>query len=177
MGNHSAEAYTCAPAPAELCTEFEHEKQENEIINIPNSVVHDAVAMPIAGSGPTRRCIGDTGSGNHLVGTNELSETEKASIRESAIRLRLHTANGEVLVNQCVDLTLDSLREKISPLVLANTPAVISIGRFCMEQGARFDWRPGVPPVMTLTDGRKINFDVEHNVPYIDELQVRGAGS
>ena len=121
------------------------------------------LARPFTGR---TRWIADTGSGNHLIGLNNLSGEERKSLRDSDVKLRLRTANGVIVADKCIDLVMDVLGQTISPIVLPNTPAVLSVGILCEDEGARFDWRPGKPPIMILKDGRIVKFYLENRVPY-----------
>ena len=132
---------------------------------VPNVPVTDIPC--VVGPKGKRKFIGDTGSGSHLISASDLTEEERSRIRKSAVKMRLHTANDVITVDECTDVFIEEMGEILSPLVLLNTPAVVSIGLICMEQGGKFEWLPGQTPTLTLRDGRVVRFTVEHNVPYM----------
>ena len=104
-----------------------------------------------------------------LLVSTKLSGEERKSLRDSDVKLRLRTANGVIVADTCIDLVMDVLGQTISPIVLPNTPAVLSVGIFCEQEGARFDRRPGKPLIMILEDGRIVKFYLESRVPYFSE--------
>ena len=59
------------------------------------------------------------------------------------------------------------LQETIRPYVLAETPAVLSIGRRCVEQGYSFIWRANQLPVLVLPDQTIVKLEVHRNIPVL----------
>ena len=58
----------------------------------------------------------------------------------------------------------------IQPLVLADSPAVLSLGKRCLEDGYSFHWPAGEQPTFVGPDGKHIPLIVRHNVPYVQTL-------
>ena len=54
----------------------------------------------------------------------------------------------------------EELNAIVEPYVLAETPAVLSIGRRCMMMGYDFHWHPGVNPVLVNPEGKIIASDL-----------------
>ena len=66
-------------------------------------------------------------------------------------------------------LHIDALNEEITPLVLPNTPNVLSIGKRVVDGGYDFVWRIGERPYLTHPEGsRHIDLTVRDNWPYLD---------
>jgi hypothetical protein len=78
------------------------------------------------------------------------------------------TANGSVKSYQSVPMQSDSLECSINPFLLPETPAVLSVGRRCMEEGYSFIWRAGEAPYLETPTGACISLRLERNIPYLD---------
>ena len=63
-------------------------------------------------------------------------------VRDAATPTVLATANGPTTASRTVDLSLGDpmLDHRIEPLLLPDSPAVLSMGRLVNEFGARFVW-------------------------------------
>ena len=60
------------------------------------------------------------------------------------------------------------LREPIFPLVLKDTPPVLSVGKRVMHQGYGFHWDPySTEPYFVTPDGKHLYLTVEDDVPYL----------
>ena len=82
--------------------------------------------------------------------------------------IRLDTANGVVEITEQVVLNVPELNEEVRACVLDATPAVLSVGRRCMEHGYAFHWDPYCTPILVCPGGDKvIHLDVEHYVPFL----------
>jgi hypothetical protein len=61
----------------------------------------------------------------------------------------------------------EELKDLVEPLVLPDTPAVLSIGRRCMQMGYGFYWHPGQNPFLVTPDGNVIPLLVRKDIPYL----------
>jgi hypothetical protein len=87
----------------------------------------------------------DTGFGHDLL-AQRVADKLGASLRVASEKVSLQTANGLITPRHEAPLRLEELSEDVVPLILPSTPAVLSIGRRCMEQGYGFEWPPhGIP--------------------------------
>jgi hypothetical protein len=87
----------------------------------------------------------DTGSGYHLLGKRDLTDTERDAQRETVERLHLHTANGRCSANQVTDTVIRELGNmECEVRVLEKTPRVLSVGQL-VENGAEFWWNQDGP--------------------------------
>jgi hypothetical protein len=81
------------------------------------------------------------------------------------------TANGSAPAKGRVRLQVPGLDEIIDPYILADTPAVLSVGRRCRAEGYSFIWLNGYKPVFTkiLPNGKLcvICLDVIGDIPYL----------
>jgi hypothetical protein len=64
----------------------------------------------------------------------------------------------------------------VEALVLESTPAVLSIGRRCMEQGYTFEWKPRRAPTLRSPNGAVVTLEVIDNIPYLRPAS-RGCGT
>jgi hypothetical protein len=55
----------------------------------------------------------------------------------------------------------------VEPLVLPDTPEVLSIGKCCMQMGYGFYWHQGQNPFLVTPDGSVIPFLVGKDIPYL----------
>jgi hypothetical protein len=113
----------------------------------------------------------DTGCGYDLVQLDDVlrrKATRRPCIGEP---VRLDTANGLVEIKEQVALLVPEINEEVRACVLDATPAVLSVGRRCMDHGYAFHWEPGCNPILVCPGGdRVLHLDIEHYVPFL----VRG---
>jgi hypothetical protein len=111
--------------------------------------------------------LADTGSGYDLVEEAEVPKWHLEDKKPCEEELSLYTANGLTPVNHVIQMQVKALGENVDMLLLKQTPAVISIGKRCMELGYGFWWPPYMPPMMILPNGEVIELIVRYNVPYL----------
>ena len=80
------------------------------------------------------------------------------------------TAAGPVTVDTVAPMIVRELSLPIQPLVLADNPAVLSLGKRCLEEGYSFHWPAGEQPTFVGPDGKHIPLIVLHSVPYVQTL-------
>jgi len=121
----------------------------------------------------------DSGSAVDLVSRSDVPGWYVHEIEPIGHALELCTANGRMKVDKKVTLQVGALNEVIEPLVLPNTPAVLSLGKRCMEGGCSFVWSAGHHPTITDPRGDVHTLEVRDYVPYLldgpDELAEREA--
>ena len=126
------------------------------------------------------RWVVDTGSGHHLVSAKTLSKN--APLQKSSCRYRLTTANGSIETDLETQARLPQLDDIVEPLVLADTPNVLSVGRLVREQGYSLEWHAESPdaPTLTTPSGTRVTLTVVNDVPVLpvqdvtDEYQDTG---
>ena len=104
--------------------------------------------------------IMDTGCGFDLIAKQGLSAAAKKKLRKATSSIELLAAGGSVNAKMILPLHSTALNRDVEPLVLDQTPSVLSIGRRCMEEGFGFWWPPGQLPILYLPDGKQITLEV-----------------
>ena len=127
-----------------------------------------AMASSFPRSGPSRWIV-DTGSALHLVSKKDVKPWSMAMAHNSEYPVMLNTANGVIEGDREVPMQLLALGSEISPTLLDSTPAVLSVGKLCMEEGYDFIWRKYKTPYMTTPEGKKLTLQVDQNVPFLVE--------
>ena len=135
-------------------------------LNLTNKCYGISAAALYKTKGPAKWLI-DTGSGWDLVSRDDICKSVKPS--KSAYEIVLHTANGEITIDRKVDLQVGKLRENIEPLLLDNSPPVLSVWRRCMEHGYSFIWKAGQAPYMIRPDNKVVKLTVENYIPWLIE--------
>ncbi len=77
------------------------------------------------------------------------------------------TAIGRIESRNVVPVFCKELDQGVKPYLLRDTPAVLSVGKRCMEQGFTFHWEAGRDPIMINPDGLVVELEVERNIPYV----------
>jgi hypothetical protein len=108
----------------------------------------------------------DTGCGYDLVSKKHVAKTADR-VKRSSNAVTFMTANGKTDAEEDILLHVVELDEDIEPYVMASTPAVLSIGRRCMDFGYEFRWPAGKLPYFITPKGVKVTLVVEDYVPYL----------
>ena len=121
---------------------------------------------------PSGAWLMDTGCACDLISTTMSegysAETMKKGKGGRRGSVSFVTANGRITTSTVVPMHCTLLDETITPYVLPATPAFLSIGRRCMEQGFSFYWDAGKPPVLVTPKGQVLPLSVsvsEHRRP------------
>ena len=117
--------------------------------------------------------IADSGSGVHLVSLAKLKEMglEKHMDRLKA-PVKFHTTGGITECNYTVAIRFPHVSEdETVARVLDDTPAVISIGKWCVENDYLFVWDGKRKPYFQSPEGKIIYLDVDDFVPYFDVMK------
>ena len=118
------------------------------------------------------RWIADTGCGYDLIQLDEVMRNKVVKRPCKGEPIRLDTANGLVEIKEQVALHVPEINEEVRACVLEATPAVLSVGRRCMEHGYAFHWEPGRAPILVCPGGNILHLGVEHYVPYLSRGTV-----
>ena len=76
------------------------------------------------------------------------------------------TANGEVQTHEEAIVYVKELDIFLTMKVLDNTPAVLSLGKLCDENGYSYEWINGKKPHL-IKDGIRIICNTENFVPIV----------
>ena len=74
-------------------------------------------------------------------------------------------------------MQVGALGEEIDPLLLEKTPAVLSVGRRCVDGGCSFIWKAGEQPYLIDATGKRHQLEVDNYVPYPPEWRVGAAAT
>ena len=108
----------------------------------------------------------DSGAGHHIVGRRVLEHVPEL-VHESCHPLTFNTANGQATTHEQADLRVNELNLDITPHVLEDSPALISLGNLCMKGGFHFVWKPGQRPYLITPYHKVVELEVVGNIPYI----------
>jgi hypothetical protein len=112
----------------------------------------------------------DTGSGHDLVSRADFPPWVLSQAVRAKSPLNLDTANGILRADMELPMQLAPFGVSISPLLLPCTPAVLSVGKRCMDEGYAFHWEPASMPVMITPSGCVVTLEVSGNVPYLPNV-------
>ena len=116
----------------------------------------------------------DTGSGHDLIDAATAAKFRKW-IRQASKTFKLHTAGGVRKVGEELPFWVAHLGDKAAALILPSTPAVLTIGRRCVEEGYHFEWPAfSSSPFMIAPDGKLIRMFVRGYVPYVRKDSFTG---
>ena len=110
--------------------------------------------------------IADTGSAQDLVCSKMIPE-DLYIVHHSHEPLELITANGFQSADQQASVHIDCIDKEVQTYVLPDTPAVISVGMRCIQDGWDFVWKTFSCPYFKKQDGTKIKLEVKDYVPYL----------
>ena len=122
--------------------------------------------MEGANHGPIR-WLADTGCAADLIGLSDMTADDLKYVTPAADPICFSSANGPVWATSTLPLQGVALMEEMSPFVMEQTPAVLSVGRRCTQEGYAFHWPPRKSPYFIKPDGEKILCEVHAYVPYI----------
>ena len=108
--------------------------------------------------------IADTGSAEDLLRDSTLPD-EHGYMSDRPIKLL--TANGESSSHKQGKVFIPELGRTIDPYLVQDTPAVISVGMRCMNDGYDFVWRAGQKPYFVRKDKTRIPLEVREYVAYL----------
>ena len=82
----------------------------------------------------------------HMISKKDLSDAEMDTLSKSCSPTRVITANGEVQTHEEATVYVKELYISLIVNVLENTPAVLSLGKLCDENGYSYEWINGQKP-------------------------------
>ena len=90
-----------------------------------------------------RDFVVDSGASMHMISKKYLSDAEMDTLTESCSPTIVMTANGEVQTHEEATVYVRELDIFLTVKVLENTPAVLSLGKLCDENGYSYEWING----------------------------------
>ena len=102
----------------------------------------------------------------HMISKKDLSNAEMDTLTKSCSPTIVITANGEVQTHEEAIVYVKELGIFLTMKVLENTPAVLSLGKLCDENGYSYEWINGQKPHL-IEDGIRIICNTENFVPIV----------
>ena len=87
----------------------------------------------------------------HMISKKDLNSAEMDTLTKSCSPMIVITANGEVQTHEEAAVYVKELDTFLTMKVLENTPAVLSLGKLCDENGYSYEWINGQKPHLIKT--------------------------
>ena len=113
-----------------------------------------------------REFVVDSGASMHMISKKDSSDAEMDTLTKSCSPTIVITANGEVQTHEEATVYVKELEKFLTMKVLDNTPAVLSLGKLCNENGYSYEWITGQKPHL-IQDGIRIICNTENFVPIV----------
>ena len=113
-----------------------------------------------------REFVVDSGASIHVISKKDLSDAEMDTLTKSCSPTIVITANGEVQTHEEATVYVKELDIFLTMKVLDNTPAVLSLGKLCDENGYSYEWINGQKPHL-IKNGIRIPCNTENFVPIV----------
>ena len=102
----------------------------------------------------------------HMQGKKDLRSAEMDTLQRSRIPTTVVTASGVVQTNEEAQVYVHDLDLFVTVQVLDDTPAVLSLGKLCEENGYSYEWFSGQKPRLTK-NGQEFLCKAEKFVPLV----------
>ena len=113
-----------------------------------------------------REFVVDSGASMHMISKKDLSDAEMDTLTKSRSPAIVITANGEVQRHEEATVHVKELDIFLTMKVLDHTPAVLSLGKLCDENGYSYEWINGQKPQF-IRSGIRIPCNTESFVPLV----------
>ena len=113
-----------------------------------------------------REFVVDSGASMHMISGMDLSNAEMDTLTKSCSPTIVITANGEVQTHEEATVYVKELDIFLTAEVLENTPAVLSLGKLCDENGYSYEWIIGQKPHL-IKNGIRLQCNRENFVPVV----------
>ena len=113
-----------------------------------------------------REFVVDSDASMHMISEKDLSDAEMDTLTKSCSPTIVITANGEVQTQEEAIVYVKELDMFLTMKVLENTPAVLSLGKLCDENGYSYEWINGQKPHL-IKNGIRIICNTENFVPIV----------
>ena len=108
-----------------------------------------------------REFVVDSGASMHMISKKDLNSVEMDTLTKSCNPTIVMTADGEVQTHEEAIVYVKELYIFLTMKVLENTPAVLSLGKLCDENGYSYEWINGQKPHL-IKDGIRIPCNTEN---------------
>ena len=130
------------------------------------SPVETKAAVLVSRNTEVRMFVVDSGASMHMLRKKDLSSDDMHTLRRSRNPTTVMTANGEVQTNEEAQVYVHDLDLFVTVQLLENTPAVLSLGKLCSEDGYCYEWTSGQNPRLTK-HGSIITCTMDKFVPLV----------
>ena len=113
-----------------------------------------------------REFVVDSGASMHMISKKDLSDDEMDTLTKSCSATIVITANGKVQTHEEATVYVKELGIFLTMKVLENTPAVLSLGKLCDENGYSYEWINGQNTHL-IKNGIRIQCNTENFVPIV----------
>ena len=113
-----------------------------------------------------REFVVDSGASMHMISKKDLSDADLDTLTKSCSPTIVITANGEVQTHEEAIVYVKELDVFLTVKVLENTPAVLSLGKLCDENGYSYEWI-NCQKSHLIKDGIRIICNTENFVPVV----------
>ena len=113
-----------------------------------------------------REFVVDSGASMHMISNKDLSNAEMFTLMKSCSPTIVINANGEVQTHEEATVYVKELDLFLTMKVLEDTPAVLSLGKLCYENGYSYEWINGQKTHL-IKDGIRIICNTENFVPIV----------
>ena len=113
-----------------------------------------------------REFVVDSGASMHMISKKDLNDAEMDTLTKSCSPTMVLTANGEVQTHEEATVYVKELDIFLTMKVLENTPAGLSLGKLCDENGYSCEWINCQKPHL-VKNGIRIQCNTENFVPIV----------
>ena len=113
-----------------------------------------------------REFVVESGASMHMISKKDLNSAEMDILTKSCSPTIVITANGEVQMHEEATVYVKELEKFLTLTVLENTPAVLSLGKLCDENGYSYEWINGQKQHL-IKDWIRIQCNTENFVPIV----------
>ena len=113
-----------------------------------------------------REFVVDSGASMHMISKKALSDAEMDTLTKSCSPTIVIAANGKVQTHEEATVYVKEFGIFLTMKVLENTPAVLSLGKLCDENGYSYEWINGQKPHL-IKNGIRITCNTENFVPIV----------
>ena len=113
-----------------------------------------------------REFVADSGASMHMIIRKVLNSAELKTVTTSRCPTAVITANGEVQTHEEATVYVRELDIFLTVKILEDTPAVLSLGKLCDENGYSYEWANGQKPCL-IKNCIRINCNTENYVPIV----------
>ena len=113
-----------------------------------------------------REFVLDSGASMHMLSRQDLNSADLETVRVSKSPRTVVAASGQVQTNEEATVYVKELDLFVTIKLLADTPAVLTLGKLCEDHGYSCELTSGQKPQLT-EDGRRVDCNTANYVPIV----------